>query len=118
MPVRELLRRCTAPLLGVFAIVACASFAHAQTTLDTPTLTWKESGFYRIDFQVTAGASGAPNGFVVQWMKRDDFLAFGWPADEYGPYVNSCDFIGVPWLTTGPAASDHLGAGESMNIQM
>jgi len=119
MTLRALLCRFTAPLLGLCALAAFAPLAHAQATYDTPTIVNKRSGLYRIDFDVTAGTSGTPNGFVVQWMRRDDFLLYGWPADEYGPYSNSCDFTGTPWLTTeGTSPSYQLGAGQRIEIQM
>jgi len=87
--------------------------------LDTPTLKLDEAGFFRIDLDVTAGASGAPHGFVVQWMNKADYLTFGWPADEYGAYSNSCDFTGTPTLNTDLRSSTYqLAPGGSIQIQM
>src|SRR5712691_1521195 len=99
MSVREFLRRCHAPLLGLLALAMLASASFAQA-LDTPTLTVDGAGFFRIDLDVHAGTSGAPNGFVIQWMNKADFDTFGWPVDELDPHANYCDFTGVPTLNT------------------
>jgi len=119
MTLRDLLRSLAAPFLGLLAVAAFAPLAHAQGAYDTPTISFKRAGFYRIDFDVTAGTSGTPAGFVVEWMKRDDYLLYGWPATEYGPYVNSCDFTGTPNLTTtGTSSSYQLAPGDKIEIQM
>jgi hypothetical protein len=103
---------------AAIAVMAFAGSASAQA-LDTPTLKFNESGFFRIDLDVSAGASGAPHGFVIQWMNKADYLAFGWPADEYGPYSNSCDFVGTPTLNTDSRSSSFaLASHGSIAIQM
>jgi hypothetical protein len=103
---------------AVLALVMCTGSAFAQA-LDTPALKFDQSGFFRIDLDVTAGNSGAPQGFVIQWMKKSDFLVFGWPADEYGPYSNSCDFTGVPTLNTDVRSSSFaLGSNGVIRVQM
>jgi hypothetical protein len=111
MNVRELLRRCHAPLLGLLAVAALASASFAQA-LDTPTLTVNRVGFFRIDLDVQAGPSGAPNGFAVQWMKKSTFDAIGWPANEYDVNSAYCDFTGEPTLNTDPRSSSYLLASD------
>ena len=101
-----------------FLTLALAGSAFAQA-LDTPSLTQEGGGFFRIDVDVQAGASGAPNGFVIQWMKKSDFLAFGWPADEYDTRAAYCDFIGVPTLNTDSRSGSYqLGSSGVIRIQM
>src|SRR5262249_27585115 len=68
---------------------------------------------------VTAGASGAPNGFSVQWMKKADFDAFGWPADEYDPHVAYCDFTGEPTLNLDSRSTTFaLAPNATIGVQM
>src|ERR1044072_8428761 len=97
MSVRAFLCRSCLSLLGVMMLAVLVSTSFAQT-LDTPSITVKRSGFFRIDMDVQAGASGAPNGFTVQWMKKADFDAYGWPATESDPGSVYCDFTGDPTL--------------------
>lgn len=105
-------------LAGALMLVAVASPVFAQA-LDTPTLTHKGGGFFRIDLDVQAGASGAPNGFVVQWMKRSDFQVYGWPSDVYDPLAAYCEFTGVPTLTTDSRSGSYLlGPNGVIEVQM
>jgi hypothetical protein len=118
MSIRQLLRCCHAPLLGLLAVAALASSSFAQA-LDTPTLSVNRAGFFRIDLDVHAGASGAPNGFVIQWMKKSTFDAIGWPTDEYDPNAAYCDFIGDPTLNTDSRSSSfQLGPDGAIQVQM
>jgi hypothetical protein len=108
--------------LGVLAaallLFAFASSAFAQA-LDAPSIKFDRAGFFRIDLDVTAGASGAPNGFVVQWMKKADFQAYGWPADEYDPRAVVCDFTGTPTLNMDSRSSSFgLAPNGVIQIQM
>jgi hypothetical protein len=55
-----------------------------KTTLDKPTITCGTSTQASINITVTAGASGAPAGFSIQWMTAADYAANGnsWYASE------------------------------------
>lgn len=118
MSVRESLRQGRTLLLAALAICALATTAFSQA-LDSPTLVLKRAGFFRIDIDVQAGASGAPNGFTVQWMKKADFDAFGWPADEYSPIAFYCDFTGEPTLNVDTRSSSYqLGPNGVIGVQM
>lgn len=48
-----------------------------KPTLDTPVLSFPSTTQTTIDIDVTAGASGAPYGFVIQWMTQADYIANG-----------------------------------------
>jgi hypothetical protein len=51
--------------------------------MSTPTIECAGSGQTYIDVRVTAGATGAPAGFSIQWMTLDDFTANGgWYASD------------------------------------
>src|SRR5947207_15590145 len=49
--------------------------------LDQPSIACSTSASSNISIDVTAGLSGAPNGFVIEWMTVADFIANGnqWP---------------------------------------
>jgi len=49
-----------------------------KTTLDAPGITCGTSTEASIEVTVTAGASGAPAGFTIQWMTAADYAANGW----------------------------------------
>src|SRR5215471_9074701 len=92
--------------LAVMAVAALGSVvpAAAQNVLDTPSVRYVDNNRSSITLEVEAGASGAPAGFVVEWMKKSDFDAMGgWPADENDYRIIYCQFYGVPtWhVSTG-----------------
>ena len=93
-----------------FALLACVSYlmfarpaSTAPVALDAPTLASPDplaSSFVHLD--VTAGASGAPNGFTIEWMTQAQYDANGgaWPADPADPRIKSALFFGFPSLNT------------------
>ena len=92
--------------LAVMAVAALGSVvpAAAQNVLDTPSVRYVDNNRSSITLEVEAGASGAPAGFVVEWMKKSDFDAIGgWPADENDYRIIYCQFYGQPtWhVSTG-----------------
>jgi hypothetical protein len=105
------------PLLRI-ALLSCVSSLMltspawtATVELDTPTLASPDpaaSSFVHLD--VTAGASGAPNGFTIQWMTQAQFDANGsaWPADETDPRIKSALFFGFPSLNTVDGTSSFM----------
>ena len=106
--------------LGSFValVLACAAPARAQS-YDTPTLVLNRVGFYRIDLDVHAGGSGTPEGFVVQWMKKSDYLAWGWPTGEYSSRNQACDFTGAPTLNIDARSGTFdLDASGQIQVQM
>ena len=89
----------------LLTVLATSAFAQA---LDTPSISQTGGGFFRIDIDVHAGATGAPHGFVVQWMTKSNYDLFGFPADEYDPRAAYCDFIGTPTLNTDGRSASYL----------
>jgi hypothetical protein len=64
----------------------CAPYCDPTPTptpcqLDKPAITCSTSASSNIAIDVIAGESGAPNGFVIEWMTATDFIANGnqWP---------------------------------------
>ncbi len=106
-------------LVAAILVIAASSVAFAAQ-LDAPALTYVESGFGRVDLVVTAGATGAPAGFTLWWMKRADFEANGSQWFEYGdPAQGDAYFVGVPTLNNFPGEPGTflLGPNESITIQ-
>jgi len=95
-----------------------ASSAHAQAKLDAPIIRQVDSSRSSLTVEVEAGATGAPMGFRVAWMKLSDFNANGgWPADPSSPLLSRAQFYGVPtWnMSTG---SYQLPAGAKVTIEV
>ena len=64
----------------------CSPYCNPTPTpcqLDKPAIACSTSAASNIAVEVIAGQSGAPNGFVVEWMTAADFIANGnqWPND-------------------------------------
>ncbi len=122
-----------------FLILACAVIAVAalfvsdsgiaagpKPKLDKLTLSCDSSTPTSISIKVTAGASGAPAGFSIQWMKLSDFLARGsqWPSDSDCPLDSSGNPV-CPGsfckasLSGVPGCSNYnLGSGQSTVVQI
>lgn len=85
-------------MAGLIALSAFTLAADQATAarLDTPTLTVSETSRSSITLRVEAGASGAPAGFTLIWMKRSDYDARGGWASIGQPGVFSTNFYGFP----------------------
>src|SRR5438067_2035287 len=102
------------------AVFAPALPALAQSAYDTPSISVSDAGEGKVALLVTAGPSGAPNGFTVWWMKQSDFAANGgqWftgvDSRQSGAY-----FFGQPTLNTddGSYFSFDLGPNQSIEIE-
>jgi len=69
-----------AAILGcLFALATLLSpvVVAAKPTLATPTLSFSNETQTTIDVTVTAGSTGAPYGFTLQWMTLADYVANG-----------------------------------------
>jgi len=64
-----------------------------------------------INITITAGLSGAPAGFSLQWIKHADYLVFGWPAME--DQMCAAGFSGNANLSRY-----NLGPGESVTVNI
>jgi hypothetical protein len=92
-------------------VAGAATFAPTQAaaaTLDTPRVTFLDNSPAYIKLMVTAGPSGTPYGFTVEWMSKSDFDLYGWPTDYMPPSFNYCTFDGVPSFNVTPGVADFL----------
>jgi hypothetical protein len=101
-----------AAILGcLFAVATLLSPAvvAAKPTLATPTLSFSNETQTTIDVTVTAGSTGAPYGFSLQWMTLDDYLANGF---------SSVLPLGCEASFAGPANNSRyaLAAGTSVTV--
>lgn len=110
-----------AALRGAIAtalIAVMAPLALAQA-LDTPTLSKTGGGFFRIDLDVQAGASGAPHGFLIQWMSKSDYDDYGFGDISNDYYSAYCEFEGAPSLNTDARSDSYeLATHGVIGIQM
>ena len=98
-----------------------AAPALAQGDYDTPTLTFGPTGLAQQSITVTAGASGAPSGFTIWWMKKSDWLANGSQWWLYGDASQGeASFTGTPTLNLfpGEASSFALGPNETITVEL
>ena len=116
--IAPILRRlCAAPLAAGLLLAAATIPARAQTPYDPPTLQLVSATPSYVALRVTAGASGAPNGFYIEWMYKSVFDALGgWPSDPYDPSLYYCIFDGMPAWHVGGDNGYRLGPGESIDI--
>jgi hypothetical protein len=101
-------------------LVASLCFAAEPTVLDAPELAPGVEASTIIHLDVTAGVSGAPNGFTIEWMPRTTYDALGgWPAEPTDPAIMSAFFLGSPTLNTVEGTiSFLLGPGELATIEI
>jgi hypothetical protein len=89
---------------GLFAcaLTFAATPALAQYGYDTLTVAPSTIGRVGIMFDITAGATGAPGGFSVWWMKLSDYVANGysWYYFSDPPQQLEGSFTGTPTLNT------------------
>lgn len=105
----------------LFAVCLLVTRAHADIIqLDPPSVAAGSNASSIIDVSVTAGASGAPNGFSIQWMTRAAFDLLGdWPTDPTDPNLHSAIFLGTPTLNTVDGTRTFLlTSGQVANVQL
>jgi len=93
-------------VVGALAVAPMSSAV--AVTLDTPQIEVADQSPWYIAFKVTAGLTGAPQGFTVDWMTKADFDAYGWPTDYIPPGFNYCDFTGIPTFRVTPGLSSYI----------
>jgi len=113
-------RYSTSIVTAVIAVVFLAAPA-VHATLDSPALSLEAAGHAKQTIMVTAGTSGAPDGFTIWWMDEATYNANGgtWPSSPI-PGMGHASFTGTPELNTwgGMYSSFSLGSGESMRIEI
>ena len=113
-------------IAALFLSGTIGTAAGPKAKLDKLTLSCDSSTPTSISIRVTAGASGAPAGFSIQWMKLSEFQANNnmWPSDSDCPLdVNGNPTCPVSFckasLSGVPGCSNYnLAPGQSTVIQI
>lgn len=103
------------------AALGAAVPALAALPYDTPAVTADAIGHGKIRMTITAGASGAPDGFGVYWMTYADYENYGsyWPSDLGYPGLNWSMFTGTPTLNQFVSGQDDaLAPFESITVEI
>lgn len=90
-----------------------------DTQAEPPVVQAVRAGYGKVTLDVTAGPTGAPDGFTVLWMEEADFLANGsrWfssPTPTQGEAV----FTGTPVFNTWGASDYILSPGETVALEI
>lgn len=118
----------TAPKLSLRTSIAIVAFlamaassmlvstpvSEAKSKMSTPTLTCGTSSKVSIQITFTAGATGAPAGFSLQWMTLADYVANGsmWLSSD-DPSLCHASFSG-----NASGSRYSLGPGESVTVEV
>ncbi len=94
--------------LSLALLVIGAVAAHAAPAYDTPSVSVVQTTESFIAIDVTAGPSGAPAGFTVDWMKLSDYTT--------APGYAWCTFDGVPTLNFTSGVSYNLAPNQTVRI--
>jgi hypothetical protein len=108
------------PLAALLAVGGLAGNARAQQ-LDPMSISGVRVGHAKAVVTVTAGPSGALNGFTVFWMKRSDFDANAQQWFSYGNAVQGeAYFYGQPTLNTwdGTLTTFALDRNQSATVEI
>lgn len=85
--------------IGMCAVLGVSTARAAE--LDQPSLSVVDASRASITLQIQTGPSGAPAGFLVEWMSRAAYNGLGgWPSDPYYSGLYFCEFTGVPTYNT------------------
>ena len=114
----RLLRATLQLLTGVLLSVSIASAT--TTELDPPALEQGLEATSLIQLNVTAGVSGAPNGFTIEWISRTLYDELGgWPTDPLDPRIQSAIYVGAPSLNIVEGTTTFLlGPGEVALVEV
>jgi hypothetical protein len=105
--------------LSIISSLVIVSAAFAQ--LDTPSLSLGTSGHSKQTVFITAGPSGAPDGFTIRWMDQSTYLASGSHFDmETLSGEGVARFFGDPSLNTfgGQVSSFKLDPYETIRVEI
>lgn len=93
----------------------------ASAALDTPTISAGVSGHAKQTIYITAGPSGAPNGFTIRWMDQSTYLGNGgaFPAQAVVD-EGRASFTGVPTLNTfdGQVSTFALAPNQTIRVEI
>lgn len=106
-------------LLSFAAVAAALVLSTAAPSFadryDTPIINVVDASRASITLEVTAGATGLPAGFSIDWMTQQAFLLGGW--NGAGNYY--CTLNGTPTWNTWPGATTYrLGPYETARIEI
>jgi hypothetical protein len=107
-------------VLLLTSLISLFTASFALAALDSPALEAGTSGHAKQVLTITAGPTGAPNGFTVRWMDQSTYNANNgqFPATP-GTGESKASFTGEPTLNTfGEYTTFRLGANESMVIEI
>ncbi len=108
-------------VLACAGLLMCsAALAAEPVALDVPALEGGAEATTVIHLDVTAGVSGAPNGFTIEWILRSQFDANGgWPSDPLDPLIQSAIYLGSPTLNTVEGTTSFLlGPGQMATVEI
>ncbi len=106
-------------LLTLLLTLTLAGSASAAV-LDSPAVDLDYSSRTSIALDVTAGVSGAPSGFTVEWMDAGvlDALGGAWPAAS-DSRIQRMDFVGTPTLNIENGTSSYrLGSFQVAGVEL
>lgn len=89
--------------------------------LSTPTISAVSIGHAKARFTITAGPTGAPNGFEVCYMPADIYAQYGgWPATGWWDEEGWVTYTGIGTLNTWGAqqVDFRLAPGQSVDIEI
>ena len=104
--------------VAVFVLAGAAYAAEAE--LDPPAVDQAAEATTIIHLNVTAGVSGAPNGFTIEWMLASLFDQIGgWPEDPNDTRIQRAIYLGAPSLNvTEGTTSFLLGPSETAKVEI
>lgn len=103
---------------------AHANAAGKKTKVDTPTIVCGSSTQTSINILVTAGTTGAPAGFSIQWMTAADYATSGWPGNSDCPLDGNGNptcpgsFCKGSFSGNANLSRYNLGAGQSVTVNV
>jgi hypothetical protein len=100
-------------------VLASAGYA-AEAELDPPAVDQAAEATTIIHLNVTAGVSGAPSGFTIEWMLASTFDQIGgWPVDPNDSRIQSAIYLGAPSLNVTEGTTTFLlGPNQTADVEI
>jgi len=108
-------------LVVLTAIFSLSLVSAAFAALDTPSISTGMSGHAKQTLFITAGPSGAPNGFTIRWMDQSTFYSNGGQFDAQPSLgEDNASFTGEPSLNTfgGQYTTFKIGPNETIRVEI